>query len=55
HLEVRDTIHNHNPSDNMLEYPVARQLTKQQIENVILMTIASSSSHEIVLVDKLQE
>ncbi|CAG8531643.1 1520_t:CDS:2 [Racocetra persica] len=50
-----------------LWHPIVRRLTEQQIENVVLMTIAGSSPHEIVLtiqqnnpsalalVDELQE
>ncbi|CAG8542098.1 639_t:CDS:2, partial [Scutellospora calospora] len=48
HLEVRNATHNHDPSQDILGYPIVYRLTKQYIVNVEVMTIASSHSKEIM-------
>ncbi|CAG8600124.1 15699_t:CDS:2 [Cetraspora pellucida] len=48
HLEVRNTIHNHGPSNDMSGHPIVCRLTEEQKESVAIMTTSSSHPCEII-------
>ncbi|PKK69528.1 hypothetical protein RhiirC2_647769, partial [Rhizophagus irregularis] len=47
-LEVRNENHNHDHSEDMSGYPIARKLTESQQETVAAMTVAGSRPQEIL-------
>ncbi|CAG8651799.1 27681_t:CDS:2 [Racocetra persica] len=47
--KIWNSIHNHNLSEDLSEYPISRQFTNQQLERVAEMTTSSSCSQEIIL------
>ncbi|CAG8458404.1 9522_t:CDS:2 [Cetraspora pellucida] len=48
YIRVRDSSHNHDPSEDLSGHPMSRRLTKQQLVNVEEMTASGSRPREII-------